>query len=359
MTIEERIEEVRKKIIFADIEYLKLLKEEKAGLGLDGIIAELKNVVPDGKKLRSFLLGLGYTIFGGKEEAKIIKAAISMDFLQYAMLIFDDAMDSAVYRHGKFTIHHKIKKLVMKKFKKFGLKIKEAGDYGRSSAELAGLFALECAHDVLSRSEFDPELKIKASLKLNEIIMATIAGQSKDLKMGISPQTKEFSKKFIFEMMEEKTGYYTISGPIQIGAILAGADEESLKSIMKLATIGIAFQMRDDILGIVGDERKTGKSASSDIAEGKRTILILIAKEKASWKRKRAINKALGKKRASREDVEKARNAIIETGAIEECQEMVESLAELSRKELEKMEIEEEHKELLRELINFLTKREY
>lgn len=357
MTIIKKIEEVRKKIIEADINYLNLLKKEKAGLGLGGFIAELRNVVPDGKKLRSLLLGLGYTIWGGKEEAKIIKAASSMDFLQYAMLIFDDAMDSAVYRHGKFTIHHKIKKLVMKKF---GLKIKEAGDYGRSSAELAGLFALECAHDVLSRSEFDPELKIKASLKLNEIIMATIAGQSKDLEMGITSQTKEFSKKKILEMMEEKTGYYTIGGPAQIGAILAGADEKFLKSIMSFSIpLGIAFQMRDDIIGIIGEEKKTGKSVSSDITEGKRTIVILVAKERATWKQRRIIKKALGNKKASEKNVEKARDAIIETGAIEECQEMVEFLAELSQKELEKMEIEEKHKEFLRELIDFLTKRDY
>lgn len=357
MTIEEKIEEVRKKIIEADIEYLKLLKKEKADLGLDSIIKELENVVPDGKKLRSLLMIMGYAMAGGKEEAKIIKAASSMDFLQYAMLIFDDVMDSAVYRHGKFTIHYKIKEWARKKF---GLKIKEAGDYGRSSAELAGLFALECAHDVLSRSEFDPELKIKALLKLNEIIMATIAGQRKDLEMGITLQAKEFSKKMILEMMEEKTGLYTIGLPTAIGVTFAGANEKLLEPIKNFSKyLGIAFQMRDDIIGIIGEEGKIGKSASSDITEGKRTIVILIAKERATWKQRRIIKKALGNKKASKENVEKARNVIIETGAIEECQRIVESLAALSQKELEKMEIEEKHKELLRELIDFLTKRDY
>lgn len=353
--IEKEIKKVRSQIEKKDSEYLLLISKEKPELA--GMAEEINSMVPYGKKMRPLLMCLGYAMAGGRDEASIIEAACSMDMLQYAMLIFDDVMDSASTRHGKITIHQKFKRWVRKKYL---IEATKADHYGRSVAELAGLFALECSRDILARSKFDPEFKVRALLKLSEIIMITIAGQGSDLKMGLTPIIKDLGEKNIIKMMDQKTGIYTIGGPVQIGAILAGADNIFIETITPFAIpLGIAFQIRDDVIGMFGDEAKTGKSAGSDIIEGKRTLLVFKAWENASLPQKWVLKRILGNKNASITDIEKVREIVRETGSLDYCEDLIQLLADRSKQELERIKIEKEHKMLLEELVDLLTTRDY
>lgn len=349
------IQKVRMSIEREENAYLDIILEENADYA--DMINEIRPLAARGKKMRSLLMLAGYFAGGGKEKEKILRAACTMDFLQHAMLIFDDVMDCALTRHGHLTIDQKFKRWVKKKY---SLGFFKAGHYGRSVAELAGLFALKCADDVLARSEFDPELKIKAIQIFNKTTKITIAGQNTDLKMSLMPLDGGLREKDIIKMMEDKTGIYTIGSPFEVGWILAGGNSELLKTIMPiLLKLGIAFQIRDDIIGMFGDEAKTGKSAGSDIVEGKRTLLILKAWEKASWAQKWHIKRTLGDKKAKKESIDRIKDIVKETGSLEYCENLVKELSSRARDELKEIQIENGYKVFLEDLIKFLIEREY
>lgn len=245
--------------------------------------------------------------------------------------------------------------------KKYSLGIIKASQYGRSVAELEGLFALRCADDAFLRSGFDSNLVRKAMLLFNKTTMITIAGQIKDLNVSLMPLDGDLSEQDIINMMINKTGLYTMGSPFEIGWTLAGGDDELLKTIMPiLLKLGTAFQIRDDIIGMFGDEAKTGKSAaSSDIIEGKRTLLILKAWENASLTQKWRIKRTLGNKNAKKKDIDKVKNIIKKTGSLEYCENLVIKLSNEAKNELEKLPIENKYKEFLEDLINFLVERDY
>ena len=122
--------------------------------------------------------------------------------------------------------------------------------------------------------------------------------------------------------------------------------------------LGIAFQIIDDILGIFGDERITGKPVGSDLREGKKTLLVIYALKRAEKPDKKLILRVLGKRDARRSEISKAIAAIDRSGAREYAITVAKKYAEKAVAALDMLP-ENSHKEHLRELIKFVIKREY
>jgi geranylgeranyl diphosphate synthase type I len=310
-------------------------------------------VLNSGKRIRPILFYYGYLVAGGKDIEKILKTAIAVEFIHSYLLIHDDIIDQDDFRHGGLSMHCKYKEKYKDEFKNKDLK-----HFGTSMAIIVGDLTSVFGYEILTNSDFPLDLKVKAISKLNSIVSNTLTGEAMDVVLGMNAS---FSKSEIIEMQKYKTAKYTIEGPLHLGAILAGAGEKLLESLSRFAIpLGIAFQIQDDIIGIFGDEKKIGKPMGSDIIEGKKTLLIAEALERADDEQKEIIYSSLGNRSISLDDVEKVRNIIKETGSLDYSRKKAEELVKLSKKRLEEIEISDSNnKRFLSDLADFVVRREY
>jgi geranylgeranyl diphosphate synthase type I len=226
--------------------------------------------VSGGKRLRPTLMYFGYAAAGGRERSKMLRAALSVELLHIFLLIHDDIIDRDTLRHGVETVHAHYGKMGGRLFS--GV---DVAHFGNSIAIIVGDMVHALGNRVLFEADFNADRILEALSKLQSIVALTVIGQTKDVYIEYA---KKATEEEILRMYEYKTARYTVEGPLHLGAILAGAHEKLLEELSAYAIpLGIAFQIQDDILGIFGSEQKTGKPVGSDIAEGKRTILVSYA----------------------------------------------------------------------------------
>jgi len=340
-----------------DIELEKYLnKAIKETAKNDSLMAETlryikKMMLAGGKRLRPALMYHGYLAAGGKEKKKILQATIGIELINTYFLIHDDIMDQDEKRHGMETIHLYYEKAGKKLIGKSDTK-----HFGNSMAIVAGDMINTLGNQAVCKSEFDLRVVVKALEKLQSIILTTIIGQSQDM---IIEYRRQATEKEILKMYKNKTARYTVEGPLHLGAILAGANNSFLKKLSNYAIpAGIAFQIQDDTLGVIGDEEKTGKSVGSDIRQGKYTILVAKAFEKSDAKQKNILKNTLGKKNLTKKDLENFRNIIKETGSLDYAKELSLKLVLKAKKELAGIKMNKEAKIFLNDIADYMIQRE-
>ena len=301
-----------------------------------------------GKRIRPILMILAYKMFGGKEEDKIIKAAASLELIQSYFLIHDDIMDESELRRGKKTVH----KIYEEKHLKNGYPGNPAR-FGENLAIIAGDLANVYAMEMFMDSKFDGPKFIKALNKLNEIIEYTGYGQIIDV---YSSALHKFEEKDLLLLHEYKTANYTIYGPLSLGAILAGGEPAGLRDFA--IPIGIAFQLQDDILGLFGDEERIGKPVTSDLAEGKKTLLIIKALENADESEAKEILMALGNPAVTDEQLKRVREIVKSTGSYDYSVNLARKMVKEANRHIESMNVKNEnYKKILIELGNYMIER--
>ncbi|MFH1509977.1 MAG: polyprenyl synthetase family protein, partial [Candidatus Nealsonbacteria bacterium] len=164
------------------------------------------------KRIRAVLVNQGYLLAGGKERKKILKTSIFIELIHNFLLIHDDVMDRDKKRRNKPTMQYK-----------YG-----GGHHGDSMAITMGDLINSLGYELLNSSPFSVDLKNEAIDKLNKTIYLTSYGQALELCLI---KNKKISKKDIFEIYKNKTANYTFIAPLQIGAILAGANKLLLREI--------------------------------------------------------------------------------------------------------------------------------
>ena len=314
-----------------------------------------KFVLSGGKRIRPALAYYSYLAAGGKDGEHIIKASMSIELAHAFLLIHDDIIDRDDIRHNTTTIH--------KVYRSLGEDLKldenDAMHFGNSMAIVVGDIAYSMANEVSFNSDFDAEVILLSLKKIQEIVYRTVPGEMLDVLMEAKGTATE---EEIMRMYEGKTARYTFEGPLQLGAVLAGQSDN--KELMKALTnyslpIGRAFQIRDDILGIFGEKKKTGKAVGADIIEGKQTLLIVKAFEKGTKEQKQEMKKLLGKKDLSLPELEIFRKIIRETGSLEYSQKLSEELVAEALCALKKIEFKNsEAKNFLEGIAEYIIKRE-
>ena len=164
----------------------------------------------------------------------------------------------------------------------------------------------------------------------------------------------------LFLIHNLKTAMYTFEAPLKTGAILAGAKKEEMKAFEDYSgPLGQAFQLQDDILGLFGDQEKLGKPIGSDIREGKKTLLIIKAREKCGVGDRVFLDSVLGKPDAALSEIEKVRDIVIKTGSLDYSRKKIAELISKSRKAIENEKFYEPGKKFLLDLTCFLKDRDY
>ncbi|MDD5290922.1 MAG: polyprenyl synthetase family protein [Patescibacteria group bacterium] len=303
------------------------------------------------KRIRALLVILGYKGYSGKGDKEIIKAAAGIELIHSYLLMHDDIIDQDDLRRNKPAVHKHFEEIGEKKFSQ-----EKATHFGASMAIVAGDVANVLGYELLTNSKFPDHFKNKAIKQLNELLFFVTLGEGLDVYSGLSPR---IDSKTIEKIYEYKTARYTFEQPLKIGALLAGAKEETLTPLSKFSIpLGIAFQIQDDALGLYGSEKSIGKPVGSDLKEGKKTLVISLALKRAFARDKKIIKGALGRKDLTLAEIKKIRNIIKTTGAYDYCQRLTGNYIRQSKEKLDSFNnFNIEVKKLLSNLADFIGQR--
>ena len=234
-----------------DEELYRFLEAKRAEVPETGpLIDEIASLVrAGGKRLRPCFCYWGFRAGGGAHGEEIVRAAASLELLHTFAIVHDDVMDRTEQRRGRPTTH------VV---------------HGESVAILVGDLALVLADAAFMSSGFSPSELMKAFGPYSRMRQEVIGGQYLD----VVDQSGEPDEALARRIAVLKSGRYSIEEPLAIGAALAGDTEGVVDSLLAFGEpLGEAFQLRDDLLGMFGDESETGKPVDSDMREGKRHLL--------------------------------------------------------------------------------------
>lgn len=308
-----------------------------------------------GKRLRPALMYYGYKIFEGEQDEEVVKAAVCPEILHAYLLIHDDVMDQDERRRGEPTMHKVYEDEHRRLYKKY-----ESAHFGESMAINLGDVGCHYALQALAAADFPAEQKTAAILKLHQQIVTVGYGQMLDV-MSTVLNDEEVDEDYVMHVHQFKTAVYTYETPLMIGATLAGANEHDLKVLSDYAIpAGIAFQIQDDILGMFGDEKKLGKANISDLREGKHTLLIIKALEKASGEQKEVIKGALGNPNLTQKMADEVRRIVIDTGSLQYSVEAAIKYVKQAKKALEaRPQWQNEGRRFLDGIADYMIEREF
>ena len=237
--------------------------------GLDRVLLEpvVDLLRRDGKRLRPAFCFWGWRGAGGADGDEVVSAATSLELLHGCALIHDDVMDGSELRRGSRAVHSEL----AAQHEARGWR--GAGDhFGVAAAVVAGDLCLVWADEMLRASGLPPESLTRAGPVFDAMRAETIRGQYLDL---ITQAEGALRVEDAVAVARAKTAASTTVGPLRFGAALAGANEDLLASYTDYALpLGVAFQLRDDLLGAFGDPGATGKPSGDDLRDGKCTLLL-------------------------------------------------------------------------------------
>jgi geranylgeranyl diphosphate synthase type I len=262
-----------------------------------------------GKRMRGALVMAGYQMCGGTDLTMIARAATAIEMVHAHLLIIDDIQDKSALRRGKPTVHE----ILRTYHEQQGFK-GDAAHTGTSLAINAALTGGYAAQMLVAGLAAEPELRSKAMGIIAHAIMTTAHGQTLDFIQELTGNPTEAD---IEHTMEWKTAYYSVLNPLCVGMVLAGAGCEDTDAIREYALhAGKAFQITDDVMGIFGTDKLTGKSNMDDVREGKQTLLTLYAATHASKAEQAHLKRCLGDNNLSTSDFAQCAQILRVCGAL-------------------------------------------
>lgn len=304
-----------------------------------------------GKRIRGSLAMVGYEMFGGTDTALITEAACALEILNTYILVADDIQDRSEVRRGDTTAH-----ILLKEYHEKNHLSGESLHFGEAIAINAFLIAQHYAMNVLAQLNCPAETRIAAIENVNKCFIATAHGQTLDI---FNEVVATVSESDVLNVLEWKTAYYTFVNPMQLGAILAGANNSDLKQLAAYGIYaGTTFQLTDDILGIFSDEAESGKSPLDDIKEGKRTILTVYALKHAPKSDAYFLEQCLGNQNLTMAEFKRCRTILRESGALAYAhKKAVESANAAAQIIVKNTNWPESTKQFLQDLVQYLVDR--
>lgn len=322
------------------------LVQERINDTLDAHATELQDLGPDiaplldeartflagGKRLRAQFAILGYRSVAeldfalplGEAEDRALDVAAALELFHAAALIHDDVIDRSDTRRGRPAVHRQFS----------GLHERErwrgdAAHFGLSGAILLGDLLQSWADELFHRAcDATPDRAAARSSRLhfNRMRSEVACGQYLDVleeqRLRFPEESEQLERST--RILIFKSAKYSVEAPLLIGAALAGATAAQERALSEFGLpIGVAFQLRDDLLGVFGDESLTGKPAGDDLAEGKRTVLVTLARGGLPVTQQRVFDELLGDPTLDREQIDMMQRTIRGSGAVDRVEEMI------------------------------------
>ena len=269
-------------------------------------------IVNGGKRLRPYMVIRSCQILGGKSSTAMI-AASAVEMVHNFTLVHDDIMDNDEMRHGVPTVH-----------KKFGMPI----------AILAGDVLFSKAFQIISESKLSPNANTHLISRLAKACVNVCEGQLLDIKMADEKRIPT-ETEYITMIGKKTAALFDVS--CAMGAICATNKPKDISNLSAFGrNLGIAFQITDDLIGVMGDPKVTKKPVGNDLREGKKSLPILMAIKLAKGNERKTILKAFGNSKISKKDLNKSVEVIRSLGIEEKVRKQALKYAEKSKKSLTK-----------------------
>lgn len=333
-----------------DAENLRADVDAAVSAHLDGLTAEVSAISPSavamvdeaagllmgGKRLRAAFCYWSFRAHGGSADpldpARVatVRVGAALELFQAAALLHDDVMDNSDTRRGRPTAH-----------RAFATRHAEAGwagepaRFGDSAAILLGDLVLLAAQRELSAAlaPLPAGIVHAARTRFDTMQSEVVVGQYLDVLVQAEPWGDDpaFDEERARRVLRAKSASYSVAAPLALGALLAGAGADAAAGIEAAGLpLGEAFQLRDDVLGVFGDPAVTGKPAGDDLREGKRTVIVartLALLPDPHGPEAAVLTAALGDPALSGEDVERVRQVIVGSGALDAVEHLIDDLA--------------------------------
>jgi len=304
-----------------------------AGIGDDLIPCAdaITDLLAGGKRLRAAFCYWGWRACGGPDGPPIMTAAAALELLHASALVHDDVMDDSDTRRGQPSVH-----------KRFEARhaadqwLGQPARFGSGAAILIGDLLLAWTDEMLRASGLPADSVWHGLRVLDSMRTEVLAGQFLDLAAQCSPGgrppgtpregsgTSEVATAL--RVVTYKSAKYTVERPLQLGAALhpGGLDQAIQAAFTSYGIpLGIAFQLRDDVLGVFGDPEQTGKPVIDDLREGKRTVLLALARERSDAAQAAVLDRSVGDPALTEQAASQVREVITDTGALAECEQMI------------------------------------
>ncbi|MFD5451512.1 polyprenyl synthetase family protein [Streptomyces sp. NPDC127100] len=299
-----------------DAALLNFLEDRRKNSGrrqMAGLIDLLTEFMAGGKRIRPALTVLGWQAAGGESgESAVVRVAASLEMFHAFALIHDDVMDDSDTRRGRPTVHRLLAgQGADNRTERFGL----------GAAVLLGDLAFAWSDQLLHTAELAPGQLAAVLPLVTEMRTEVMLGQYLDLE-ATGELTDDIDATLLVNRY--KTAKYTVERPLHIGAALAGAGPEAMAACTAYALpLGEAFQLRDDLLGVYGDVRDTGKSRLDDLRAGKNTTLVALALRAGTETQAARLRALIGDPHLDEAGAEEVRGLFAATGARDTVERMI------------------------------------
>ena len=320
------------------------LEEQRQSMaGVSGDVAPLMDaisgLVAGGKRLRAMLSYWGWRGAGGAElAAEPIRAGAALELFQAAALIHDDIIDRSDTRRGAPSVHRRFSNL----HGDSGWAL-DPERFGQAAAILTGDLCLSFSEEAFTAVGAAAASGSSARRLFNAMRAEVMAGQYLDVLEEVAGpvRPREDAVQRARTVIRYKSAKYSTEHPLGIGGALAGADEALLRGYSDFSLpLGEAFQLRDDVLGVFGDPLTTGKPAGDDLREGKRTVLVALALDAAGEAARAELEHGLGNASLTLAEVDRLRDVVAATGALEATERLIDELAERAFSALDRLPLD-------------------
>ncbi|HLT84880.1 MAG TPA: polyprenyl synthetase family protein [Phototrophicaceae bacterium] len=312
-----------------------------------------------GKRLRAAFCAAGWTAFSATPPATAgstpVLAGSALELFQGAALAHDDLMDGSLTRRGLPAVHRRM----AAEHAEHGW-LGDPERHGAAGAILLGdlLLSVSSVEMDLARREIDPVASRRARGIWDLMTTEVAVGQYLDVRSQVLPWSATSDVDRALTVVRHKSARYSVEHPLTLGAALAGAHDDAIAGLRRAGLpLGVAFQLRDDVLGVFGEPEVTGKPAGDDLREGKRTVLLALALRSADAGQRATLQRDVGRPDLTAEEVTELRGILEATGAVGEHQELIDAHLEEGLAALTGLRLPAASEELLTELAHTLTAR--
>lgn len=361
-------------------------------LGIDDFLAErateFQSIAPElvrftdlaasflsgGKRFRALFLYWGWRSTAGVADGfdplpddsvsagfpGIVLAASALEVFHAAALVHDDIMDRSDTRRGSPSAHKRLEAMHVDE----GW-TGDPSEFGQSAALLLGDLLLGWSDEFFAAGTArlaDPSARRAGRAEFARMRTEVTAGQYLDILEENAwmkyPETDALSRAH--RVIVYKSAKYSVEAPLAIGAALGGASLDQLSALRAFGLpLGVAYQLRDDLLGVFGDAGVTGKPVGDDLREGKRTVLIALARQKLSSQARSLLDELLGDPGLDAQQVDVIRNTLRECGAVDQVERIIDHNVTLAKDAIRDAPLAASAREQLLELADTVTRRVY
>ncbi|MFS0714555.1 polyprenyl synthetase family protein [Microbacterium sp. 2P01SA-2] len=306
-------------------------RAEVADLGAEAVdfVDRALAAVAGGKRLRARFLSAGHAAAGGSaHDADIAGVAASLEIFHAAALVHDDLVDNSDTRRGRPAAHRALEDA----HRRSGW-LGDADAFGRAAAILLGDLLIAWSDDLLEDAvDGHPrasDVRRQYATMRRDVTVGQYLDVAEEAAWATAPDDDHAARAL--RVASYKSARYSVQQPLLIGAALGGAAPAQREALAEFGhAVGLAFQLRDDILGVFGDSSVTGKPSGDDLREGKRTVLIAYAREAMDEAGRADLDAALGDRALDETTIARLQRVIEDSGAVQRLEGEIDRLAALA-----------------------------